>query len=241
MPDSIQPGARDFCTTRWSLVRGARGDTQDAQRALGALCGAYWYPLYAFVRRQGHQAHDAQDLTQEFFARLISKDWLEGLEPERGKFRAWLLAAMKHFLCNEWDRAHAEKRGGGQVLLSIDETTAESRYLREPVAVDDAELLYDRRWALTLLERVMARLREEFSRAGKAKLFDAIKGTLTGDAPSHAEIAARLDSTEGAVKIAVHRLRERYRVAIREEIAETVDGAAEIEEELRHLLAVLSH
>ena len=241
MNDSIQPGARDFCTTRWSMVRGARGDTRDAQQALGALCEAYWYPLYAFVRRQGHQAHDAQDLTQEFFARLISKDWLEGLEPERGKFRAWLLASIKHFLCNEWDRDHAAKRGGGQVLLSIDESTAESRYLREPAAVDNAELLYDRRWALTLLERVMARLREEFSRAGKSELFVAIKGTLTGDAPSYAEIASQLDTTEGAVKAAVHRLRERYRAAIREEIAETVDGAAEIEEELRHLLAVLSH
>jgi len=127
------------------------------------------------------------------------------------------------------------------VLLSIDEATAESRYLREPAAVDNAELLYDRRWALTLLERVMARLREEFSRAGKSELFVAIKGTLTGDAPSYAEIASQLDTTEGAVKAAVHRLRERYRAAIREEIAETVDGAAEIEEELRHLLAVLSH
>ena len=241
MNDSIQPGPREFTTTRWSLVRRARSGSPDGQRALGALCEAYWYPLYAFVRRQGHQAHDAQDLTQEFFARLISKDWLGGLEPERGKFRAWLLAAMKHFLCNEWDRAHAAKRGGGQMLISIDEDTAESRYLREPVAVDDAELLYDRRWALTLLERVMARLRDEFSRAGKSALFDAIKGTLTGDAPSHAEIATQLASTEGAVKVAVHRLRERYRAAIREEIAETVDGAAEIEEELRHLLRVLSH
>ena len=241
MNDSIQPGARDFCTTRWSMVRGALGDGKQARRALEELCKAYWYPLYAFVRRQGHQAHDAQDLTQEFFARLISKDWLEGLEPERGKFRSWLLASIKHFLCNEWDRDHAAKRGGGQVLLSIDEATAESRYLREPVAVDNAELLYDRRWALTLLERVMARLREEFSRAGKSELFVAIKGTLTGDAPSYAEIASQLDTTEGAVKAAVHRLRERYRAAIREEIAETVDGAAEIEEELRHLLAVLSH
>ena len=223
------------------MVRGARGDGMPARQALEELCRAYWYPLYAFVRRQGHQSHDAQDLTQEFFTRLIAKHWLEGLEPGRGKFRAWLLAAMKHFLCNEWDRAHAAKRGGGQMLLSIDEATAESRYLREPAAVDNPELLYDRRWALTLLERVMARLREEFSGAGKSELFDVIKGTLTGDAPSHAEIASRLDTTEGAVKVAVHRLRERYRAAIREEIAETVAGAAEIEEELRHLLAVLSH
>ncbi len=238
--DSIQPGPREFATTRWSLVRDARGVSPDAEQALAALCQAYWYPLYAFVRRQGKGPHDAQDLTQEFFARLIAKDWLDAVAQEQGKFRAWLLAAMKHFLCNAWDRAHAARRGGGEVLLSIDETDAESRYLREPAAAEDAELLYDRRWALTLLERVMARLRDEFSRAGKGNQFEALKGTLTGDAPPYAEIADALGLSEGAVKVAAHRLRERYRAVIRQEIAETVDCETEIEDELRHLLAVLS-
>jgi len=239
MYDSFQPGPREFATTRWSVVLGARGSSPDARRAMAVLCQGYWYPLYAYVRRQGHPPHDAQDLTQEFFARLIGKDWLGGVAPERGKFRAWLLASMKHFLCNERDRARAEKRGSGAVLLSIDDT-AESRYLREPAAKDDAELLYDRRWALTLLDRVMTRLREEFTSVDKRAWFEAIKGTLTGDAPAYADIALTLHSTESAVKVAVHRLRERYRATIREEIAETVGSAAEVEEELRHLLAVLS-
>jgi RNA polymerase sigma-70 factor (ECF subfamily) len=223
-----------------SVVLHARGGSADAQRALATLCDAYWYPLYAYVRRQGRGAHDAQDLTQEFFARLIGKDWLGGVAPERGKFRAWLLASMKHFLANEWDKSRARKRGGGAAVISIDDATAETRYAREPAVHDDAELLYDRRWALTLIERAMARLREEFAAADKLPLFDAIKGTLTGDAPAYVEIARALQSTEGAVKVAVHRLRERYREIIRVEIAETVGTPAEVEDELRHLLAVLS-
>jgi RNA polymerase sigma-70 factor (ECF subfamily) len=238
--EAPQPAGRGFCTTHWSLVLAARGDTARAQPALAALCHAYWYPLYAFVRRQGVAPHDAQDLTQEFFARLLEKEWLNAVARERGRFRSWLLAALKHFLANEWDKSRAQKRGGGLAFVSIDDTSAESRYVHEPADHTTAETLYDRRWALTLLDRVLARLREEFVVAGKAAHFEALKGTLTGDRTPYAEIAATLGTSEGAVKVAVHRLRERYRDLIRAEIAETVGSPAEVEDELRHLLAALS-
>ncbi|MEQ1858673.1 MAG: RNA polymerase sigma factor [Chthoniobacteraceae bacterium] len=238
--DNPPGSARDFHTTHWSLVLAARGDASSARSPLAALCRSYWYPLYAFVRRQGISPHDAQDLTQEFFARLLEKDWLNAVERERGRFRSWLLAAMKHFLINEWDKSRAKKRGGGIAFVSIDDMTAESRYEHEPADLATADLLYDRRWALTLLDRVLARLREEFVGAGKAAHFDALKGTLTGDRTPYADIATALGTSEGAVKVAVHRLRERYRDLIRTEIAETVATPSEVEEELRHLLAVLS-
>jgi RNA polymerase sigma-70 factor (ECF subfamily) len=240
MNDSLQPGPREFVTTRWGVVLEATGKTPGAGEAMEALCRDYWYPLYAFVRRQGHAPHDAQDLTQEFFARLIEKNWLGGVAPGRGRFRTWLLASMKHFLCNEWDRRHAEKRGSGAIPLPIDGEIAESRYLREPAAEGDAGRLFDRRWALTVLDRVMTRLRDEFASVGKLALFEAIKGTLTGDAQRYGDIARSLETTEGAVKVAVHRLRERYRTVARAEVAETVGGVDEVEAEWRHLLAVLS-
>src|SRR5688572_2988752 len=167
MNDSIQPGARDFATTRWSMVLGARGSSPDAQRAMAALCQGYWYPLYAFVRRQGHPPHDAQDLTQEFFARLIENEWLDGVARERGRFRSWLLASMRHFLANEWNRARAQKRGGGAVVVSLDETDAEGRYLHEPADITDATQLFQRRWPLTLLDHVLVRLERELQDAGK--------------------------------------------------------------------------
>lgn len=239
--DATPPGsARDFHTTRWSIVLAAGGDTSQAQPALATLCRAYWYPLYAFTRRQGIAPHDAQDLTQEFFGRLIEKDWLAAVARERGCFRSWLLAALKHFLANEWDKSRAKKRGGGIAFVSIDDTSAESRYAHEPADLASADLLYDRRWALTLLDRVLARLREEFVAADKASHFDALKGALTGDKTPYAEIATTLGTTEGAVKVAVHRLRERYRDLIRTEIAETVATPAEVEDEMRHLLTALS-
>ncbi len=238
--DSIPPGARDFHTTHWSVVLHARGDSSGAHVALARLCELYWYPLYAFVRRQGHGPHDAQDLTQEFFARLLAKDWLAGVVPERGRFRAWLLVAMKHFLANEWDRQRAEKRGGKTSLVSLDDDRAEARYRSEAMVSETAEHLYDRQWALTLLDRVLGTLRSEFATAEKAAQFDAFKGALTGDRTPYAEIAARLGTSEGAVKVAVHRLRERYRTLIRAEIAQTVATAEEIDAEMRHLLTALS-
>ena len=236
--DATSPNAGAFASTRWSVVLAASGDDSRARAALTTLCHGYWYPLYAYVRRQGHAPHDAQDLTQEFFARLIEKNWLSAVARERGRFRSFLLSAMKHFLANEWDKSHAQKRGGAVSFISINDE-AESRYAAEPSAPDD-EALYDRRWALTMLDRVLMRLRSEHADAGKIEQFDALKGALTGDAPPYAEIAVRLRTTEGAVKVAVHRLRERYRELLRAEIADTVTQSMEVEEELRHLFSVLA-
>ena len=233
--------AAQFAETHWSLVLAARTTSPEAAAALAGLCQAYWYPLYAFVRRQGHSPHDAQDLTQEFFARLLAKNYLADVDRAKGRFRSFLLAAMKNFLANEWDRARAQKRGGGDTVLSLDATAAESRYALEPADHASADKLYDRRWALTLLDRAIGRLRDEFARDDKAALFDELKFALTGDKAdaSHATVAARLGMTEGAVKVAAHRLRKRYRELLRAEIAETVATPAEVEEELRQLCAAL--
>ena len=237
--ESPAPGARDFHTTHWSIVVSAKGDSDGAHESLAKLCEAYWFPLYAFVRRQGTSSHDAQDLTQEFFARLLEKGWLHGVDRERGRFRSWLLAAMKHFLANEWDKRRTEKRGGGAAHFSFDELDAESRLRHEPVT-DSAEKIYDRRWAMTLLDQVMARLRTEMAGAGKLAHFETLKFSLTGEKNAYAEVGARLGLSEGAVKVAVHRLRDRYRELLRAEIAETVAGPEEIEDELRALMAALS-
>jgi RNA polymerase sigma-70 factor (ECF subfamily) len=221
------------------VVIAARGDTLGARAALAKLCEAYWYPLYAFVRRQGHSVHDAQDLTQKFFSRLLAKGWLSSVDREHGKFRSWLLASMKHFLANEWDRAKAIKRGGQATFVPFDADSAEMRYRYEPADPSSPERLFDRRWALTLLDRVLDRLRDEMTEAGKLAQFDALKGTLAGEKTPYAEIAVALNSTKGAVKVAVHRLRERYRELLRNEIAETVASSEELDEELRHLFAAL--
>ena len=237
--DCRPAGARDFHTTHWSIVVSAQGDGSGARDSLAKLCQAYWHPLYAYIRRQGMSSHDAQDLTQEFFARLLEKGWLDGVDRARGRFRSWLLASLKHFLTNEWDRARTRKRGGGAVLFSFDELDAESRLAHEP-ATDSAEKIYDRRWALTLLDAVMARLRTEMAGAGKLAHFEALKFSLTGEKDAYAGVGARLAMSEGAVKVAVHRLRERYRTLLRAKIAETVATPEEIEDELRALMAALS-
>ena len=237
--DSRTGAEREFHTTRWSIVHSAQGEGSGVRDALAKLCHAYWFPLYAFVRRQGMSSHDAQDLTQEFFARLLEKGWLAGVDRERGRFRSWLRASMKHFLANEWTRTRTQKRGGGATLFSFDELDAESRLRHEP-ATDSPEQIYDRRWAMTLLEQVMARLRTEMAGAGKLAHFEALKFCLTGEKSGYAEVGARLGMSEGAVKVAVHRLRERYRALLRAEIAETVATAEEIEDELRALLVALS-
>lgn len=233
-----------FEATRWSIVLAAKqakgSDTARGRDALGKLCAAYWYPLYAFVRRGGKSPHDAQDLTQGFFARLLEKNWLDAVDQSRGRFRSWLLAAMKHFLANEWDKSRARKRGGGHALIPLDAEDAESRYAHEPADTATADKLFDRRWALTLLDQVLARLRAEFIAVGKVKHFDGLKGALTGEKTPYAETAVQLGMSEGAVKVAVHRLRERYRDLIRAEIAETVGTPAEVDDELRHLLSALA-
>ena len=231
-----------FTTTRWSLVLAAAG-TKDNQgrEALAKLCHVYWYPLYAFVRRQGHGPHDAQDLTQAFFTRLLEKDYLADVDRSKGKFRSFLLAALKHFLSNEWARAKTLKRGGGRKRFSLDTMTAEKRYRLEPETDTTPERLFEQRWALTLLDLVLDRLGQEYEASGKRELFDQLKGCLMGrrDAQPYAELAARLSMTEGAVRTAVHRLRQRYRGVLRDEIAQTVADPAEIDDEIRLLFAAL--
>jgi len=230
-----------FELTRWSIIVAAGGaDSERARKGLEHLCSAYWYPIYAFIRRQGHGPHDAQDLTQEFFARLLAKNFLGAADPGKGRFRSFLLGTLKHFLSDEWDRARAEKRGGGQQFVSLDAGSAETRYKLEPAGEASAEQIFNRRWALALLEQVLTRLRGEMSAAGKLAEFEALKSSLSGEKRPYAEIASELNTSEGAVKVAVHRLRHRYRDLIRAEIAETVATPAEIEDELRHLLAALS-
>lgn len=240
MNDSIAPGAREFHTTRWSLVIAAqRGtDTTHARTAMAALCRDYWYPLYAFVRRRGHAPHDAQDLTQAFFAALLEGNATMA-DPARGKFRSYLLGALKHFLANEWHHANAQKRGGGHQAVEWDALDAEARYALEPAGSADADALYDRRWALELLDRAMATLRAEFAAKDDAAVFDALKATLTGTEPPRGALAAQLAMSEGALKVAIHRLRQRYREVLRAQIAETVDSPAEVDEEMRHLVRVL--
>jgi RNA polymerase sigma factor (sigma-70 family) len=223
------------------VLAAGKGESPDADATLASLCQTYWYPLYAFVRRLGHQPADAQDLTQAFFARLLEKHYLQAADPERGRFRSFLLSSFKHFLSKERDRAKARKRGGGQKVLPLDFEAGESRYSLEPAHELTAEKVYERRWALTLLDQVFARLRDEFDRASKQKEFDRLKVYLTGEAsgPTYREVAAELGMTEGAVKVAVHRLRRRYRELVREEISQTVAGPEDVDEELRSLFAAL--
>lgn len=229
-----------FLTTRWSLVAAARVPDEQGRRALAELCRLYWYPLYAWIRRRGYTRDEAEDLTQGLFARLLERDGLASFQSARGRFRAFLLGACRHYLANEWDRARAEKRGGDRTRLPLDFGDAEERYAREPDR-GEVDRLFERRWALTLLEQVLVRLRGEFESAGKTEHFEALKGTLIGDesAPSYARIGERLGMSESAVKVAVHRLRKRYRELLREEIAETVSSPEEIEEEIRDLFEAL--
>lgn len=238
----MSPGS-SFCTTHWSLVLLARDQqSPQAQQALAELCQTYWYPLYAYVRRRGHNPADAEDLTQGFFERLLAKDYLGDLTPGAGRFRSFLLTALKHFLANEWDRTQTRKRGGGQTIVSLDDQEAEIRYRLEPEDHVTPERLFDQRWALTVLERVLARLRAESAAGEKAALFDALKGFLSAEQPAGAytETAARLGLKEGAVKVAVHRLRRRYGELLRAEIAQTVHDPADVEDEVRHLIAALA-
>ena len=238
-------GARQpvFVTTHWSVVLSARQkDSPESAAALETLCCTYWYPLYAYVRRQGHSPPDAQDLTQEFFARLLQKDYLKAAAREKGRFRTFLIVALKRFLANEWDRLRAQKRGGGQHPVSLDTELAEERYRIEPAADATADRVFERRWALTLLDRTMTRLREEFAASGRAREFDRLKGCLTAERGeiAYAEIASELEMSEGAARVAVHRLRKRFREVFREEIAQTVSGPEEIEEEVRYLMGALA-
>ncbi len=236
------PARRDrFATTHWSVVASAASvGSPQAGPALASLCEDYWFPLYAFVRRAGYSAEDAQDLTQEFFTRLLDLRFFAKVDREKGKFRSFLLAALKHFLADQRDRAHARRRGGTQTILSFDSLGAEARYRLEPASELTPERLFEKQWALSLLEHVLARLRAELADQGKSALFDALKDTLTGvGSVTYATIGARLGMSEGAVKVAVHRLRRRYRALLEEEIAQTVASRDEIRTEIRYLLSCL--
>jgi DNA-directed RNA polymerase specialized sigma24 family protein len=231
-----------FQTTRWSVVLAAgHSPTTESRAALTTLCEGYWYPLYAFLRRQGHSADEAQDLTQGFFARVLEKGWLADVDPARGRFRSFLLASLTHYASNERDRARALKRGGPVPPLPLDIETAEGLYQLEPRDDLTPEHIFDRRWALTLLDRALARLRDECHARGKGNQFDALKEYLGGDraGESYAAAGLSLDMSEGAVKVAVHRLRRRFRDLLRDEIAETVQTADQVEDELRHLFRSL--
>jgi RNA polymerase sigma-70 factor (ECF subfamily) len=238
----VPQAARQFASTRWSLVMAAaERDSPEGQAALATLCRLYWYPLYAYARRRLPQAQDAQDLTQGFFACLLDKDYLRQADRQRGRFRAFLLTAFKHFLAREQERAQALKRGGGRRFFSLDFEQGEQRYHQEPSHEATPESLYERSWALTLLEQGLTRLREELAGAGKEELFERLKGTLTIEATprSYGELAAELGMSAEALKVAVHRLRRRYGELIRAEIAQTVTAPEEIEDELRALFAAV--
>lgn len=232
-----------FATTHWTAVLSAcDSNSPDCESSLESLCRAYWYPLYAYVRRQGHGPHDAQDLTQEFFACLLQKNYLNAVDREKGRFRTFLIVALQRFLANDWDRARAQKRGGGQVILSLGAQEAEQLYLAEPAVEQTPDRVYERRWALTTLGRTMARLRSEFVDAGKESDFERLKAFLTTDAPAPAcsELAAQLGLSEGAARVAIHRVRKRFREVFREEISRTVARAEDVDEEIRHLMAALA-
>ena len=236
-------GPHRFATTQWSLVLAAgRRGSAGAEEALARLCALYWYPVFAFVRRQGHLPDDAQDLTQGFFTRLIDKGDLGDADRNRGRFRSFLLTACQHYLSNERDRARADKRGGGRLPVSIDGAAAESRYERALAHTETPERLYDRQWCLTLLAGVLDGLREDYEAAGKDRVFERLKDFLTGDdgAGTHAEAARELGMTADAVKVAVHRLRRRYRDALRSRVADTVETAQDVDDEIRHLLKTLA-
>src|SRR5262245_34885847 len=240
--DPGPPGPWRFASTRRCIVAAsARKESPEASAALAVLCHAYWYPLYPYARRRLARPDDARDLTQEFFARLLEKDYLQAADPRRGKFRSFLLTAFQRFLAKEHARAGAQKRGGHRRPLSLDFQDGEHRYCHEPADPTTPERLFERRWALTLLEQALARLRQEFTRAGKERLFEALKGTLTGDGVDepYERIGRDLGLSEPAVKTAAHRLRQRYQELLRTEVAHTVAAPEDVEDELRDLFAAV--
>jgi RNA polymerase sigma factor (sigma-70 family) len=238
---STQNGAAAFTTTHWSVVLAAQGESTEAKAALEKLCRTYWWPLYGFVRREGYKPEEAQDLTQAFFARLLERRDLETVRQERGRLRSYLLASIKNFLSKARHREMTVKRGEGRPLVSLEDLLARERADQEPAHKLSADRIYERRWALTLLEQVLVRLGAEYEAAGKLPLFDRLKELLAGESgqPSQAKIAAEMGMTENAVKQAFHRLRYRYRQLLREEIAHTVAAPDDVEDELRHFMAVL--
>ena len=238
---SGQCGGAAFTTTHWSVVLEAQGESPAAQEALEKLCRTYWRPIFAFLRRQGRPPAEAEDITQGFFAQLLERGSLDAVRREKGRLRSFLLGGLKLFLADEQRRAMAIKRGKGQRLISLEELRPDDRIEMEPADPTTAEMIYERRWALTVLERVLSRLKDEYGAASNAALFDSLKELLPDEpgSPSQAEIAARLGMTENSVRQAFYRFRQRYQALLREEIANTVATPGDIEDELRHLIAVL--
>ena len=241
--ESFKPGGAGFQTTQWSVVLAAGADSSpQAASALDKLCQIYRYPLYAFVRRQGHNPHDAEDLTQSFFAHFLEGKCFRLANQARGRFRSFLLSSLKHFLTNEWERGRAQKRGGQTILISLDATDAEERYKFEPATDLTPDKLFDRRWAIAVLDQALTLLREEQAQAGKLQHFELLAPFLSGDAQNgeYERVAAVLGSTPNGVAVSVHRLRQRYREVIRERVAQTVTTVVELDEEMGHLLAALA-
>ncbi len=231
-----------FVTTRWSVVLAAQEKSSpESAAALETLCRAYWYPLYVYVRGSGHSPHDSQDLTQEFFARLLAKDYLQAADREKGRFRTFLRVCLKRFLANEWDRQRAAKRGGGEHPTSLDAAVAEQRYATELTTGVPPDRLYERQWAMALLEQAMARLRAEYTDTARVAEFEQLKSALTAERGTipYAELAAALNTTEGAARVAVHRLRKRYRELFRAAVADTVSEPGDVDDEVRHIATVL--
>ena len=242
MSDSSGDAPGVFPNTRWSVVlAAARADSPGSAAALETICSAYWYPLYAYARRAGQSPHDAQDITQEFFCRLMEKRWLDSVHPGKGKLRTFLIVALKHFMSKEWRRASAQKRGGDLKRVQFDTAFAESRLAADPTRAAPDEL-FDKQWALTLLDLTMARLQAEFAAAGKSGDFEALKESLVAGsgAVNYATVAGRLAVNEGAARVAVHRLRKRFREIYRHEISQTLSDGADLDEEMRYLASVLA-
>jgi RNA polymerase sigma-70 factor (ECF subfamily) len=243
---SARAGHYRFDSTQWSLVlSAAQGSSPEADQALSILCSVYWPPLYAYIRRKGYAVPEAQDLTQAFFVRLMEKNYLQDVQRGRGKFRSFLLASLKHFLANEWDRAQTQKRGGGISIVPLEMESAEEQYIAERTDYLTPEKIYERRWALTLIDRVFRQLEKEFEVSGRTPIFAQLKTFITESENRipHRQIAAELGMTEGAVKVAVHRLRRRYRDLMRAEVGRTIASPAnsdEVDDELRYLLSALS-
>jgi len=236
------PRDAGFHTTHWTMVLAARDkDGTVAREALTSLCSKYWYPLYVFIRRQGSSPHEAEDLTQEFFFRFLERHSLGSVQPAAGKFRSFLLACLKNFLANERERAQAQRRGGGQPLVSLHGTDAETRYSLEPADHRTLDAVFERRWAVAVLEQTIKALGREHSAGEKRELFDELQGFLPGGQGnvSRAELAAKRGVSVGAIDVAIHRLRQRFGALLREQVARTVSSDAEVEEEIRHLISVL--
>lgn len=233
---------RTFPDTRWSVVLAARKPSPESAVALDAICRAYWYPLYAYARRCGQSPENAEDLTQEFFCRLLQKHWLDTADRNKGRLRTFLMTAFRHFMANEWRRASAQRRGSGLPHVPIDTAFAEGRYAADPATRQGAEACFDRQWALTLLDLTVTRLQAEFRAAGKPRDFDALKDCLMAErgAIDYAVVAERIGVNSGAARVAVHRLRKRFREVFREEIGQTLADGEDVDGELRHLAAVLA-